>query len=136
MLTPGTRTKAVAAAGALAVTEARQLAASGAGQMIREAAGLSLAELGAAIGVDASTIFRWEEGSRRPFGENAVGYRDFLRQLREVHAAPLRGGGRKRGTVARAGIRHVPAGTERGRPPAKGRPRKTARPGAIRDNPE
>lgn len=125
----------MAAAATLAVIEARQLAASGAGQMIREASGLSLAELGAAIGVDASTIFRWEEGSRRPFGGNAVAYRDFLKRLREVHAAPLQRGGRKRGTVARGGIR-VPADTKRGRPSAEGRPRRNARPGAIRGNPE
>jgi transcriptional regulator with XRE-family HTH domain len=32
----------------------------------REQMGLSLAELGGLVGVDASTLFRWEAGEREP----------------------------------------------------------------------
>jgi DNA-binding transcriptional regulator YiaG len=71
---------------ALKIVEARQLASSGAGRMIREAAGLSLAELGTAIDADASTVFRWESGERTPTGQHAVRYALFLAQLRELHS--------------------------------------------------
>ena len=70
-----------------ALVEARQLAASGAGRMIREAAGLSLAELGRAIDVDPSAVWRWENGERTPTGVYAVRYRDFLVELRETDRA-------------------------------------------------
>jgi DNA-binding transcriptional regulator YiaG len=73
-----------------ALVEARQLASSGAGRMIREAAGLSLAEFARAIDVDPSTVFRWESGERMPTGEYAVRYRDFLRELRETYTATRR----------------------------------------------
>jgi DNA-binding transcriptional regulator YiaG len=86
-LTPTSRQ---AANYALSIVAARQLAVSGAGQMIREAAGLSLAEVGAACGVDASTVFRWEEGTRRPSGQRAVDYAAFLERLREAHTRPRR----------------------------------------------
>lgn len=81
-MTQGSRTEF-----AHALIEARQLAASGAGRMIREAAGLSLAELGRAIDVDPSAIWRWEHGERSPTGVHAVRYRDFLVELRETYAA-------------------------------------------------
>jgi DNA-binding transcriptional regulator YiaG len=78
-MTPGNRTDF-----AHALVEARQLAASGAGRMIREAAGLSVAELGRAIGADASTVWRWENGERTPTDVRAVAYRDFLVELRDT----------------------------------------------------
>jgi transcriptional regulator with XRE-family HTH domain len=53
--------------------------------MIREAAGLSLAEVGAAIDADPSTVFRWETGERRPSGQRAVAYAVFLQQLRAAY---------------------------------------------------
>lgn len=69
----------------LSIIEARRLAASGAGRMIREAAGLSLAEVGLAIDADPSTVFRWETGERRPSGQRAVDYAAFLERLRDTH---------------------------------------------------
>jgi DNA-binding transcriptional regulator YiaG len=75
---------------ALALVEARQLASSGAGRMIREASNLSLAELGRAVGADASTIYRWETQERTPTGDLAVAYRDFLIELRETYATGRR----------------------------------------------
>jgi transcriptional regulator with XRE-family HTH domain len=44
----------------------RRLAREGRGRFLREAAGLSLRELAAAIGVDVATLSRWEHGSSRP----------------------------------------------------------------------
>ena len=66
---------------ALRIAKARQLARSGAGRMLREAAGLNGHELARAIGVDPSTIFRWESGERRPRGKWAIRYVEFLDQL-------------------------------------------------------
>jgi DNA-binding transcriptional regulator YiaG len=66
-----------------ALVEARQMASSGVGRMIREAAGLSLAEMGRAVGVDPATVWRWETGERTPMAERAVRYRDFLIELRD-----------------------------------------------------
>jgi transcriptional regulator with XRE-family HTH domain len=65
----------------LKIAKARQLARSGAGRMLREAAGLNGHELARAIDVDPSTLWRWEEGSRRPRGEWAIRYADFLEEL-------------------------------------------------------
>jgi DNA-binding transcriptional regulator YiaG len=80
---PPSQTKAVEKA--LRTVEARQLAASGAGRMIREAAGLSLAEVGRAIGVDRTAVFYWETGAKRPGGDNAVRYLDFMTQVRTTY---------------------------------------------------
>jgi DNA-binding XRE family transcriptional regulator len=55
--------------------------------MIREAAGLSNAELARAIDVDPSTCFRWESGERIPTGPYAIRYAVFLGELRDVYAA-------------------------------------------------
>jgi DNA-binding XRE family transcriptional regulator len=70
----------------LKIAEARQLASSGAGRMLRQAAGLTNAELARAVGVDPSTCFRWENGERTPTGDQAVRYAEFLAELRELHS--------------------------------------------------
>src|SRR4051812_16511134 len=85
IMTPSAITPSTQAA--LAIVEARQLAASGAGRMIREAASLSLAEVGRAVGVDRTSVFYWETGAKRPSGDNAVRYRDFLAEVRSAYAA-------------------------------------------------
>jgi DNA-binding transcriptional regulator YiaG len=59
----------------------RKLAASGAARAIREAAGLSLAELGYAAGVSKSCVWRWETQRRRPRGEAAARYLRVLEDL-------------------------------------------------------
>jgi DNA-binding transcriptional regulator YiaG len=66
-----------------ALVEARQMASSGVARMIREAAGLSLAEMGRAVAVDPATVWRWETGERTPTAEPAVRWRDFLVELRD-----------------------------------------------------
>ena len=59
----------------------RRMAADGEGRQLRLAARLSLAEVAAAVDVDTSTIWRWEQGRRRPRGEAALRYGHFLRAL-------------------------------------------------------
>lgn len=58
----------------LDLTAVRALARSGRARELRLAAGLSLAELAAAIGVAAPTIHRWEIAARRPHGNAAIRY--------------------------------------------------------------
>ena len=65
----------------LDLARAQSLIASGSGRAVRQAARLSLAEMGRAVGVDKSTIYRWETGERHPRGELAVAYADLLRRL-------------------------------------------------------
>jgi DNA-binding transcriptional regulator YiaG len=59
----------------------RKLAASGAARAIRQAAGLSLAELARAAEVDKSTVWRWEMRRRRPRGAAAERYLRVLEDL-------------------------------------------------------
>jgi transcriptional regulator with XRE-family HTH domain len=47
---------------------------------IREKAGLSLREIGAALGVDAVTVLRWERGAQ-PRRDRALAYRELLDAL-------------------------------------------------------
>ena len=65
----------------LDLAEARRLASSGDGRRIREAHGLSLAEVGSAVGVSPGAVSKWEHGQRRPFGKPAVAYARLLRVL-------------------------------------------------------
>ena len=69
--------------------EARQFAASGAGRMIRQAARLSLAQVAAELGVNASTVFRWESG-QLPTGERAIAYHELMRRLSVAGASPVK----------------------------------------------
>jgi transcriptional regulator with XRE-family HTH domain len=61
--------------------EARTLAGSGRGKRLRQAAGLSQAELAAAVGVTNCCISHWENGKRRPRGDAAARYALALRDL-------------------------------------------------------
>jgi transcriptional regulator with XRE-family HTH domain len=78
----------------IAAVEARRIVASGAGRMIRIAAGVSLAEVGEVCGVDRSAVCRWESGYRRPTGEHAVAYAAFLKRLQETYQPARRRGHR------------------------------------------
>lgn len=70
------------------LTEARALVASGEARRIRLAAGLSLLEVGAPVGVDPSTIGRWERRERMPRGRAAIRYAQVLRRLQaQVNAS-------------------------------------------------
>ncbi len=61
--------------------EVRSLAQSGRAREIRLQHGLSLAEIAGAIGTTASTIQRWENGLRKPYGEIALRYGSLLDAL-------------------------------------------------------
>lgn len=74
----------------LKLAQARRLATSGEGKTAREAAGLSLREVADVIGVSVSGLFRWENGDRRPRGEPAVAWAEFLEQLATI--SPRRAG--------------------------------------------
>jgi DNA-binding transcriptional regulator YiaG len=51
---------------------------------IRLAAGASLRDVAAAVGVDAMTISRWELGRSKPWPRHALAYRRVLDALAEV----------------------------------------------------
>lgn len=72
---------------ALLVVEAREASHSGRGATVRTAAGLSRGELARAIGVNQSSISRWESGKRRPSGDAAIRYARMLRVLADRVAA-------------------------------------------------
>lgn len=65
----------------LRLTAARRAATSGEGRRRREAAGLSLREVAGALGVDPTTLQKWERGDRAPRGEPAIRWMDLLDQL-------------------------------------------------------
>jgi DNA-binding XRE family transcriptional regulator len=69
---------------ALATAEVRQLLLTGTAEMIRRRAGLSLRDVGRAVGVMGSTIYQWEQGRYFPAGGRAIAYAALLRQLRET----------------------------------------------------
>jgi DNA-binding transcriptional regulator YiaG len=64
--------------------DARRRARSGEGRRLREAAGLSLRELAAQVGVDAATLDRWERGLARPRRAAALRYQTVLAALAEL----------------------------------------------------
>lgn len=66
---------------ALRLTRIRADAASGAAREQRRAARLSLEEIAAIIGVDQSTIWRWENGKRSPRGAAALKYAKLMETL-------------------------------------------------------
>jgi DNA-binding transcriptional regulator YiaG len=66
---------------ALQVAWARRLARSGRGRAIREAATLSRSEFADELGVAASTVARWEGGTRTPRPEQALRYLALLEEL-------------------------------------------------------
>jgi DNA-binding transcriptional regulator YiaG len=59
----------------------RAMLRTGAARAIRESAGLSMAEVGEAVGVHRSTVLRWEAGERQPRGVPAIRYLELLEGL-------------------------------------------------------
>jgi transcriptional regulator with XRE-family HTH domain len=60
----------------------RRLPTPSKARAIRQAAGISQARLAEHLGVDRVTVTRWERGLRRPRGDLALKYGDFLAALR------------------------------------------------------
>ncbi|MBK9180969.1 MAG: helix-turn-helix transcriptional regulator [Acidimicrobiales bacterium] len=71
---------------ARALADVRHATTSGQARAIRLAARLSLSEVGAACGVDTSTVHRWEHAQRLPRGDAALRYLALLRQLDQAAA--------------------------------------------------
>jgi transcriptional regulator with XRE-family HTH domain len=63
------------------IARARRLARTGEGRRIREAAAVSVRELAAAVGVDPTTVWRWETGQSIPKPEQARRWDAALRDL-------------------------------------------------------
>jgi len=61
--------------------QARTLGPTGQGRHIREGARLSLSEVAAVLGVDPSTLARWERGLARPRGAAARRWVDLVEEL-------------------------------------------------------
>ena len=70
---------------AVALARDRQLIRSR-GRRIREGARLTRPEVAQEIGVDSSSIYRWEHGQRQPRHADARRYADLLRKLAKVVA--------------------------------------------------
>ncbi|PKQ22322.1 MAG: hypothetical protein CVT65_13970 [Actinobacteria bacterium HGW-Actinobacteria-5] len=65
----------------LMLTSARTFAATGDGLRRRQAAGLSLREVAAAVGISPTTLWRWEKGQRTPRGRAAIAWACLLDEL-------------------------------------------------------
>jgi DNA-binding transcriptional regulator YiaG len=63
------------------LAKVRALAASGEARRIRERALLSCADIAGSCGVDQASVWRWEEGTRRPHGDAAIRYGELLESL-------------------------------------------------------
>jgi DNA-binding transcriptional regulator YiaG len=73
---------------ALELTEARRLLQTGEARRIREAAGLSLQEVGEVVGTSSAALSRWETGQRRPTGRAALRYARLLARLSSSGGTP------------------------------------------------
>lgn len=65
----------------------RRLLASGEARRVREAAGLSRADIARDLGVDESTVQRWEAGARSPRAEVGLKYGEMLGELLQIVGA-------------------------------------------------
>jgi transcriptional regulator with XRE-family HTH domain len=68
--------------GLLETVRAAQLPAPAMRRMIRTAAGVTLNEVAAEIGVTPMTVLRWERGETEPRRDRAIAYRQLLDGLR------------------------------------------------------
>ncbi|WP_416983504.1 helix-turn-helix domain-containing protein [Streptomyces sp. T028] len=73
----------MAKAQALRLADVRSALTSGEAERLRVAAQLSIGEVAQACGVDQSTVWRWERGTRKPRGEAALAYGALLEELRQ-----------------------------------------------------
>lgn len=70
------------AAQLLRLSRIRAAVNSGEARRLREAAHLSIGEVARACGVDQSTVWRWERGTRTPRGRQALAYGELIDSLR------------------------------------------------------
>ena len=55
---------------------------------IRRAAGVTLADMAKALGVDESAVSRWENGNRKPRGDVAIRWAELLAELTRMSDEP------------------------------------------------
>ncbi|HYZ12234.1 MAG TPA: helix-turn-helix domain-containing protein [Actinomycetota bacterium] len=68
----------------LELAKVRELAVSGEAKRLREKVGhLSLAEVADLCGVSPVSVWRWEQGEKRPHGTPAIRFLRLLEQLRD-----------------------------------------------------
>lgn len=67
----------------LRLADVRAALSNGEARRLREAADLSISEIAHACGVDQSTVWRWERGTRKPRGEAALRYGQLIEDLRK-----------------------------------------------------
>ncbi|WP_406144126.1 helix-turn-helix domain-containing protein [Streptomyces anulatus] len=67
----------------LRLAEVRSAAVTGEARRLRRDARLSIGEVASACGVDQSTVWRWENGTRAPRGDRALRYGELLDALRD-----------------------------------------------------
>jgi DNA-binding transcriptional regulator YiaG len=77
----------VTTAKAQRLVRARAMTASGEAREVRKRSRLSLADVGRTVGVDTSTVARWERGERVPRGDAAWRYADLLDRLSRAASA-------------------------------------------------
>lgn len=65
------------------LVEAHKRARSGEAKKIRQQAGLTMAQVAVVVGVDVSSVSKWESGSRKPRGEHAVKWAALLNELEQ-----------------------------------------------------
>lgn len=66
------------------VRAAAQLPPPAVRREIRRTAKVSLAEMGAELGVTPVTVLRWEQGTFEPRRDRAIAYRNLLQSLQEA----------------------------------------------------
>ncbi len=69
------------------VRAARRVPTPAVARAVRQAAGLSQAQIASALGVDRVTVTRWEAGLRKPRGRVARAYSNLIGRLQAEVAA-------------------------------------------------
>lgn len=72
------------------LADLREMVADGRARQLRESANLSRADIGRAAGIGEVTVWRWENGKRRPTGSAALRYARVLRLLEQRHETVTR----------------------------------------------
>ena len=85
---------------ALQLARVRAICRSGAGRRVREAAGLTRAEVGRACGRSGATVSRWEDHSRAPTGPEALRYLKLLEKLAAMTGVSLGDGQEQEAAVS------------------------------------
>ena len=66
----------------------KAMAADGSARRVRIAARLSLRDVALAVGVNTSTVGKWETGTRVPRGDAAWRYADLITRLQRAQKSP------------------------------------------------